>query len=691
MSTVAIASLCLPLTVAHGQWYPSNNPNGVSVEALVRYGPTILVATSNGVFASSNRGARWTSTSGGLPITSILSFAVADTTVLAGTFDQTVYRSSDGGVNWEWSGNGIYSVIHHENNMVRCLATSGTEILAGTGGGVFSSVDGGVNWQPSSNGLTDRNILALESDGVYVYAGTAGGGVFRSTDGGSNWSAANDSLTDTYIPALKQVGSVLFAGTGSTGIFTSTDFGSTWKRHNSGLSSLPTILSFGYSGTSIFAGTALGIFTSSDGGDSWEKAEGVFAGYTTANFYSEGDTVFAATGSGVIVSSDQGRHWTPVNAGLTRTRVYALHVSDTSVVAGIEWPGVIVLNSDGAACVAMDTTRKTFGARAIAGEMDGLFAGNWGSGVVYSTNGGYAWTPASNGLSSPYVYALLADGGTLLAGTLKGVFRTTDSGGLWSNATSGMGSVHVLCFATHGTDLFAGTASGVFRSTDLGASWTAAGAGLPVTDINALASLGDKLFAGTNSFAVFRLMDGDTNWMPAYTGMPEASFVTSFAVSGNAVFAGTFTGVFMTKDDGATWSSINQGLSDTAVVSLAVQGSFLFAGTSANGIFLRRISEVIDSAPDVARTEPAGFRLLQNYPNPFNPTTAIEYVLAKSSMVKLSVYDILGREVAVIINENENAGTHEVRFDALALSSGVYFYRLQAGDFVQTHKMLLVR
>ncbi len=88
---------------------------------------------------------------------------------------------------------------------------------------------------------------------------------------------------------------------------------------------------------------------------------------------------------------------------------------------------------------------------------------------------------------------------------------------------------------------------------------------------------------------------------------------------------------------------------------------------------------------------PGLFLLEQNYPNPFNPTTVIRYQLPEVSDVKLFVYDILGREVTVLVNERKNAGSYEVKFDAWNLTSGVYFYRLQAGDFVSTKRLLLLR
>ncbi len=81
----------------------------------------------------------------------------------------------------------------------------------------------------------------------------------------------------------------------------------------------------------------------------------------------------------------------------------------------------------------------------------------------------------------------------------------------------------------------------------------------------------------------------------------------------------------------------------------------------------------------------------QDYPNPFNPSTTIKYELPMSSEVKLSVFDVLGREVSVLVNERRDAGVHEVTFDASGGSSGVYFYRMIAGSFTETKKLLLVR
>ncbi len=88
---------------------------------------------------------------------------------------------------------------------------------------------------------------------------------------------------------------------------------------------------------------------------------------------------------------------------------------------------------------------------------------------------------------------------------------------------------------------------------------------------------------------------------------------------------------------------------------------------------------------------PSTFTLMQNYPNPFNPGTTIEYQLPVQGQVELEVFDALGREVATLVNGVEVPGYRSVRFDASRLASGPYFYRLRAGDFVQTRTMLLLK
>ena len=99
----------------------------------------------------------------------------------------------------------------------------------------------------------------------------------------------------------------------------------------------------------------------------------------------------------------------------------------------------------------------------------------------------------------------------------------------------------------------------------------------------------------------------------------------------------------------------------------------------------------ITGVGDESSDKPESFILFQNFPNPFNPVTKINYVLPHPGYVTLKVYDVLGNEIKTLINEEKNSGRYEVSFDGTSMASGVYFYTLRAGDFVQCRKMLLIK
>jgi hypothetical protein len=149
------------------------------------------------------------------------------------------------------------------------------------------------------------------------------------------------------------------------------------------------------------------------------------------------------------------------------------------------------------------------------------------------------------------------------------------------------------------------------------------------------------------------------------------------------------------KDDGSTWLTL--GFVRGAGTTTETQ-SYTFLDRSASGKVHYRLKQIdfdgqfeYSNVIEVDAALPETFVLEQNYPNPFNPTTVIAYQLPVTSMVSLKVYDMLGREVAILINKQQQAGRYAYTLNALNWASGVYFYRLQAGNFVQSKKMLLLK
>ena len=108
-------------------------------------------------------------------------------------------------------------------------------------------------------------------------------------------------------------------------------------------------------------------------------------------------------------------------------------------------------------------------------------------------------------------------------------------------------------------------------------------------------------------------------------------------------------------------------------------------------VYSDTVTIIVTSVGSTSLTFPKVYSLSQNYPNPFNPSTIIKYDVAKESFVSLKIYDMLGREVKTLVNEDKPAGSYEIKFNASNLSSGIYFYRIKAGEFVQSKKMILLK
>ena len=225
----------------------------------------------------------------------------------------------------------------------------------------------------------------------------------------------------------------------------------------------------------------------------------------------------------------------------------------------------------------------------------------------------------------------------------------------------------------------------LYKSTNNGANWTQ-------TTFNndyvyKLASIGNNIFASAGGLSVpglFLSTDYGASWSNV------GPFFQDLATSGTNLFGlqGGST-VYLTTDNGGNWILVSQGILDTLVQAMGINGLYIFAGGS-GGVWRRPLDEMITAVESLSEL-PINFDLEQNYPNPFNPTTTIKYSVPKLSFVTIKIYDVLGSEVAALVNEEKPVGTYELRWDAENLPSGVYFYQLKAGSFVQTKKMLLLK
>ncbi|MCX6163117.1 MAG: T9SS type A sorting domain-containing protein, partial [Ignavibacteriae bacterium] len=144
-------------------------------------------------------------------------------------------------------------------------------------------------------------------------------------------------------------------------------------------------------------------------------------------------------------------------------------------------------------------------------------------------------------------------------------------------------------------------------------------------------------------------------------------------------------------NNGTSWVEKNQGFNIIPTVrSLLITNNYIFLGTDGQSVWRRSYSEII-GIQNISTETPARYSLSQNYPNPFNPVTRIRYELPRAGVVKLAVYDVMGREVEMLVNERQSAGSYEAVWDGTRFASGVYFYRLTAEGYKETRKMILIR
>ncbi len=416
-------------------------------------------------------------------------------------------------------------------------------------------------------------------------------------------------------------------------------------------------------------------------------------------------------GNGVYKSTDGGATFTAANTGLTNLTVFNMAISASN-------PNVIYLG-----------TSQT----------------GSGAGMYITTNAGVSWTQINSGIvetsiavgalavdpTNPAVaYMAIFDG---LVDSQVGLYKTTNSGTTWVPATTGIGTIKnflsIVINPLNHNVVYAGTSFGVatstgpvqiYRSNDAGATWTSVSSGLPSasTDTDPVRDMSMStidtarilagLFQNTVAGGAFVTTNGGGSWTRISAGIPNVVGVqirsTLIQPGSNSIMfagldvsaaAGQTGGVYMSTDGGTSWNAFNGGpmAATNTVRALGWRNSdlTLFAGVGLGGLGNYEYTFPPLGVHNPNSDVPKEFSLMQNFPNPFNPSTVIQFSVPKSSYVSLKVYDMLGREVKTLVNETKQAGTYAYNFNASNLPSGVYLYKIVAGDYTATKKMILVK
>jgi len=428
--------------------------------------------------------------------------------------------TSVGHAQWERTGG-------PEGHEIQCLEVVDGRLLAGTStDGLHVSMDAGESWSPLNVGLEFADVRCVVEVAGALLAATSDG-VYRSTDDGQTWDPP--SATGGFASRdLAVFDGDVFAA--ATGVYRSSDGGITWELTDLFQGFFHSIAA---TESVILAGSSSDLHRSTDGGDTWDRLE-EFGAHVHFSIVADGQTVLVGRNREVLRSDD---------GGLTLDRIE----------------------------VPFDVSVANLYDFAI---LDGTYyAGTSYDGVYRSTDLGQTWEPASVGMGPKEIQALAAIDGTLVAGAVySGLYRSTDGAQTWQKANQGMppgGAIETI--VRDGTTIYAGTRDGVYRTDDHGASWTKV-TGNDAVDQGVIAAMtvhDGTLFVTSRQryeTSIYR-RDGST-WTEVANGLPsDLVFVFGLDSSGPNLVAGTEYGIYLSSDDGESWSPTNGvgGVDDVAV------------------------------------------------------------------------------------------------------------------------------
>jgi photosystem II stability/assembly factor-like uncharacterized protein len=640
-----------------------------------------------------------------------------------------VYKTTDGGNTWSQSlaTPATMDIVINPFTPSVLYASCG-QLNTSPNPGLYKTTNDGASWTQLSGGLPTTNFgrtaLALYASPTteIVFAGVGDASaltasLYKTTNGGMTWTLANSnnyasqqSWYDNTVAVKPTDSSKVYSA--GLDIYLSTTGGTS-----------PVQMSFWYAGYGgvVPAGGA-------EGPTNYVHADHHIIAFDPSN----PTRMFFGCDGGIFESTDGGQTFAGRNGGYATTEFYngfASATTDSLVAYGglqdngtLKFEGSLSWNKtyggDGGWC-AIDPVNKNIAYEEYV-YLD----------ISKTTDGGQTWYSAAPSVSgnssetnfiSPFVVCP-SNGNVLYAGA-RTVYKSIDGGTSWTATNGGqlLNGTQLSCLATswHSTDtVYAGTGTSIstpsystgtnqiFFTSNGGTNWINVTAnytgGLPTrfpTDL--YVSPQDSrvvylTYSGYGTPHVFKSTNAGQNWMNITANLPDipVQSVLTDDQYPNDIYVGTDLGVYRSTDGGMSWSQFSTGMPPAMILDLSIspKNRVLRAATFGNGVYEHGLKPATGKGvPVVVKTQPLGFTLNQNYPNPFNPTTLISFTLPKTAHTTLKIYDITGRNVQTLLDEQTSAGTHQVTFNASNLASGTYLYKLTSGNLTETKKMTLVK
>lgn len=654
-------------------------------------------------------------------------------TLIAVGWNGTILRSTNGGQNWS---NNRYSTTRDFNKVKFFDQNTGYAI--GDSSLIFKTTDSGLNWTRlnyySNDNFRDLSFINISTGyfasyskllkttnggvnfesvpntgGVFVQfvdseTGYCGGnGVKKTTNGGINWiNISNVSIYGGYF--FDSNNGII---TGSDSIFKTSNGGVSWSS-SPGFSFYPiTTMKFVNSSTgyasSLYGGN---FYKTTNGGNVWSQIIVQNPDLFASGFdFIDVNNILIVSRYGLIEkTSNGGVNWQNYsNILYSSVNSICFPNMNTGFASGDKYfqnKSIFKTTDQGSTWFELTSIpdsnfRSIFFIDANTG-----FAGGYYGSLYKTTNSGQSWIQIllQHSIIIRDIRFINSTTG-FISSSQASIYKTTNTGVNWNRVNFNMndGYLFNLSFPSQMTGYAAGEV--LYKTTNGGDNWFNLQNPVSSTLNWSLYFLDENTgFLGGNFGEISRTTNGGNNWNTiqtnlqfALTGIHFINNNTGFIVGLASVNTTDIGLLLKTTNNGLNWQRqnliANQYLNDIYFINnltgfIAGQdGLILKTTTGGEFIGINQISNEI----------PKNYYLQQNYPNPFNPTTNIKFDIPGRSNVKISIYDILGKEISVLVDEELNPGTFEVNWDASNFPSGVYFYKIETDEFSESKKMIMIK
>ena len=571
----------------------------------------------------------------------------------SGRYRKSIFKSEDYGETWANIHNNLDTTTIAKAFAIDPVNTNilyigGSDFYEeATGRCLHKSTDGGNNWNDITPGVLHqnyvKNILVSPLDNNIVYICTVADGVLKSEDGGLSWEEKNEGLTISLIKNIvyDTLSNYFYLGTYWDGIYRSIDDCESWGKISDNIPNTDCIdytIDINTPDDQIIC-THNGLYRTCDGTLNWEHIDILYPDYNALPRCALIDRY----DSDIIVVGLKPLYW-------STDPVYIIRSGD----GGTSWEPIDEGFPSYLGCRKIkqanyDNRQRRYYLAAY-------------SGLYISEDAGLHWSPAGNGLPEERFFTMdvsEADPDYVFVGCYY-LFRTINGGETWDQLSMPPGSYveDIVCDPFNPNIVYLSIILGrIYKSWDAGQTWNDITNNLPY-DYNYMRFSGvavnplnpENIYISSHHYGIFQSHNGGDSWEPFSEGL-------------NTEYSGGITIIDPT---------------DTNRIYLATDQQSCWSIT-------RTTSSIDDDI-----TLPGAFSV-SNYPNPFNASTTIRYNLSEPSYVTIDIYDVLGRKVEMLVEQYQQAGCHKVSWNADDNTSGIYFYKIQAGNHSESKKMVLLK